>query len=46
MLGMSSMPALRSFGATLSLGIMVSVLLAPIGIPSKQQTSRTEGEPA
>jgi len=32
--------------ATLSLGIMVSVLLAPIGIPSKQQTSRTEGEPA
>jgi predicted exporter len=36
MLGMSSMPALRSFGATLSLGIMVSVLLAPIGIPSKQ----------
>ena len=39
MLGMSSMPALRSFGATLSLGIMVSVLLAPIGIPSKQQPS-------
>jgi predicted exporter len=35
MLGMSSMPALRSFGATLSLGIMVSVLLAPIGIPSR-----------
>ena len=40
MLGMSSMPALRSFGATLSLGIMVSVLLAPIGIPSKLQPSR------
>jgi predicted exporter len=35
MLGMSSMPALRSFGATLSLGILVSVLLAPIGIPSR-----------
>lgn len=34
MLGMSSMPALKSFGATLSLGIMVSVMLAPIGIPS------------
>jgi predicted exporter len=32
MLGMSSMPALKSFGATLSLGIMVSVMLAPIGI--------------
>ena len=46
MLGMSSMPALRSFGATLSLGILVSVLLAPIGIPSKQQASRIEGEPA
>ncbi|WP_175948541.1 MMPL family transporter [Burkholderia pyrrocinia] len=38
MLGMSSMPALRSFGATLSLGITVSVLLAPIGIPSKHNT--------
>ncbi|QGZ65694.1 MMPL family transporter [Paraburkholderia acidisoli] len=32
MLGMSSMPALKSFGATLSLGIMVAVLLAPIGM--------------
>lgn len=32
MLGMSSMPALRSFGATLSLGIMVAVVLAPIGM--------------
>ncbi|WP_321929145.1 MMPL family transporter [Paraburkholderia guartelaensis] len=32
MLGMSSMPALKSFGATLALGIMVSVMLAPIGI--------------
>ncbi|CAN0624324.1 MMPL domain protein [Burkholderia multivorans] len=37
MLGMSSMPALRSFGATLSLGIMVSVLLAPMGIPAIQR---------
>ena len=34
MLGMSSMPALRSFGATLSLGIVVAVLFAPIGIPA------------
>lgn len=34
MLGMTSMPALKSFGATLSLGIMVSVLLAPVAIPS------------
>ncbi len=37
MLGMSSMPALRSFGSTLSLGIMVSVLLAPMGIPAIQR---------
>lgn len=34
MLGMSSMPALKSFGATLALGIAVAVLLAPIGMPS------------
>jgi predicted exporter len=34
MLGMSAMPALRSFGTTLSLGITVSVLLAPIGLPA------------
>ncbi len=34
MLGMSAMPALKSFGATLALGIAVSVLLAPIGMPS------------
>jgi len=39
MLGMSSMPALRSFGSTLSLGIMVSVLLAPMGIPATQRRS-------
>jgi predicted exporter len=34
---MSSMPALKSFGATLSLGILVSVLLAPLGIPATQR---------
>ncbi|AMV41860.1 MMPL family transporter [Paraburkholderia caribensis] len=33
MLGLSAMPALKSFGATLALGILVSVLLAPIGMP-------------
>lgn len=37
LLGMSSMPALKSFGATLSVGIMVSVLLAPLGIPATQR---------
>jgi predicted exporter len=37
MLGMSAMPALRSFGATLALGIAVSVLLAPIGMPSESR---------
>ena len=37
MLGMSSMPALKSFGATLALGIMVSVLLAPMGISTIQR---------
>lgn len=37
MLGMSSLPALKSFGATLLLGILVSVLLAPIGIPAIQR---------
>ena len=35
MLGMSAMPALKSFGATLALGIAVAVLLAPIGMPSE-----------
>ncbi len=34
LLGMSDMPALQSFGGTLALGIGVSVLLAPIGMPS------------
>ncbi|KAA1004750.1 MMPL family transporter [Paraburkholderia panacisoli] len=33
MLAMSAMPALKSFGATLALGIAVAVLLAPIGMP-------------
>ncbi|WCM18984.1 MMPL family transporter [Paraburkholderia bryophila] len=37
MLGMSAMPALKSFGATLALGIFVSVLLAPIGMPSESR---------
>ena len=35
LLGMSEMPALQSFGATLALGIAVSVLLAPLGMPSE-----------
>jgi len=35
MLGMSAMPALKSFGGTLALGIAVAVLLAPIGMPSE-----------
>ena len=35
LLAMSAMPALKSFGATLALGIAVSVLLAPIGMPSE-----------
>jgi predicted exporter len=37
MLGMSAMPALKSFGATLALGIAVAVLLAPIGMPSESR---------
>jgi predicted exporter len=37
MLGMSAMPALKSFGATLALGIAVSVLLAPIGMPTESR---------
>ncbi|SPB17728.1 membrane protein [Caballeronia novacaledonica] len=35
MLGMSAMPALKSFGITLTLGILVSVLLAPMGMPTQ-----------
>ncbi|MPW09436.1 MMPL family transporter [Paraburkholderia sp. CNPSo 3155] len=34
MLGVSAMPALKSFGTTLALGIAAAVLLAPIGMPS------------
>jgi predicted exporter len=37
MLGLSEMPVLKSFGATLALGIAVSVLLAPIGMPSESR---------
>nr|WP_284506351.1 MMPL family transporter [Caballeronia sp. INDeC2] len=37
MLGMSAMPALRSFGVTLTLGILVSVLLAPMGMPTDRR---------
>ncbi|SEA19814.1 MMPL family transporter [Paraburkholderia sartisoli] len=33
LLALSAMPALKSFGATLALGIAVSVLLAPAGMP-------------
>jgi predicted exporter len=35
MLGMSAMPALKSFGVTLTLGILVAVLLAPMGMPTE-----------
>ena len=34
MLSMSATPALKSFGATLTLGILVAVLLAPMGMPT------------
>lgn len=34
LLAMSTMPVLKTFGATLALGIAVSVLLAPIGMPA------------
>jgi predicted exporter len=39
LLAMSSMPVLKSFGATLAIGIAVSALLAPIGMP-KEGTRR------
>lgn len=39
MLALSAMPALKSFGATLALGILVSVLLAPIGMPSGERNA-------
>ncbi|BAN27563.1 MMPL family transporter [Caballeronia insecticola] len=35
MLGISAMPALKSFGATLTLGILIAVLLAPMGMPAE-----------
>jgi predicted exporter len=40
MLGISAMPALKSFGATLALGIAVAVLLAPIGMPAAKSSGR------
>ncbi|PLZ04294.1 hypothetical protein CY652_01055 [Burkholderia sp. WAC0059] len=39
LLGASPMPALRSFGATLTLGIVTAALLAPMGMPA--ETERT-----
>ncbi|MGN6085610.1 MMPL family transporter [Trinickia sp.] len=38
LLAMSAMPVLKNFGATLALGIAVSVLLAPIGMPSERDS--------
>ncbi|PRF32177.1 hypothetical protein C6Q08_15845 [Burkholderia multivorans] len=37
MLGASTMPALRSFGTTLALGIVFSVLFAPLATPSMKE---------
>lgn len=37
MLGASTMPALRSFGMTLALGIVFSVLFAPLAMPSRKE---------
>jgi predicted exporter len=39
LLALSSMSVLKSFGATLALGISVSALLAPIGMPSPRRGS-------
>jgi predicted exporter len=36
LLAMSSMPVLKTFGATLALGVAVSALLAPIGMPTQR----------
>jgi predicted exporter len=36
LLAMSSMPVLKTFGATLALGVAVSALLAPIGMPAER----------
>ncbi|MEM5293719.1 MMPL family transporter [Burkholderia sp. JPY481] len=44
MLGVSAMPALRSFGTTLALGIAVAVLLAPIGMPSAQSSAQSSNK--
>ncbi|WP_233850894.1 MMPL family transporter [Paraburkholderia sp. HD33-4] len=43
MLGVSAMPALKSFGTTLALGIAVAVLLAPIGMPSAARPLESSG---
>ncbi|KAB0643708.1 MMPL family transporter [Burkholderia latens] len=37
MLGASAMPALRSFGTTLAMGIVFSVLFAPLATPSTKE---------
>jgi len=37
LLAMSSMPVLKTFGATLALGVAVSALLAPIGMPAQRE---------
>ncbi len=37
LLGISTMPALRSFGITLALGIAGSALLAPMGMPTRRE---------
>ncbi|RQU40960.1 hypothetical protein DF147_20805 [Burkholderia cenocepacia] len=37
MLGASAMPALRSFGTTLAIGIVLSVLFAPLATPSAKE---------
>ncbi|MBB5459042.1 MMPL family transporter [Paraburkholderia sp. Cpub6] len=41
MLGVSAMPALKSFGTTLALGIAVAVLLAPLGMPSAARSGKS-----
>ncbi|MBN3729316.1 MMPL family transporter, partial [Burkholderia sp. Ac-20379] len=38
MLGASGMPALRAFGSTLALGIVFSVLFAPLAVPRHQDS--------
>ncbi|WP_321870392.1 MMPL family transporter [Burkholderia ubonensis] len=39
MLGASAMPALRGFGTTLAMGIVFSVLFAPLAMPSRKETT-------